>query len=389
MSSTKYPKLLSPITLGDLTLRNRVVMAPLTRGRAGEGYTANSVMGTYYKQRASAGLVISEGTHTSLVARGWLEAPEVYTSAHASAWKAVVDGVHERGGVMFCQLWHTGRASHSSFREGMVGFDTQQAAKGVAPSPVKRKSEKGTQGFTPCKGEVEIEIPRELTIAEIEALPEEYRNAAQRSKEAGFDGVELHSANGYLLDEFLQSCSNKRTDAYGGSLENRFRVVDAVLKGIFQVYEPSRVGLRLSPNGAFNGMGSPDNREAFLYFAERLAAYGLGYLHVMIGLGFGFHGEGEPLTMVDIRKVYPGVMIANVGYDAGSAEKEISSGDTDMVAFGRPYISNPDLVERFAKGAELAAPKGVETWYSTVEYRPVETGYSDYPTMEEELKAQT
>lgn len=372
--------------MGDLELPNRVVMAPMTRGRAGPEYIANEEMAKYYSQRASAGLIITEGTHTSLVARGWFEAGEIYTDDHVEGWKITTNAVHAENGRIFCQLWHTGRASHSSFRKDLPEFPGDMALS-VAPSPVIRTSHTGKQRYTAVKGEVDIETPRELTLDEIKALPEEYRNAAQKAKDAGFDGVEIHGANGYLLDEFLQSCSNFRKDEYGGSLENRFRIVDEVLTAVLTVFDSSRVGLRLSPNGVFNGMGSDDFREAFLYYAKRLSEYNLGYLHIMIGLGFGFHQKGEPMTMKEFRDVYPGVLMANVGYDAESAEKEISEGVTDLVSFGRPYIANPDLVERFASGADLAQPKGQDTWYSSADYRPGALGYTDYPTADEDVKA--
>lgn len=337
-------------------------------------------MAKYYAQRASAGLLITEGTHISLVARGWHAAPEIYTDSHATAWRSVTDEVHAARGLIFCQLWHTGRASHSNFRSGLPGFDGE-LAKGVAPSPIKRKSEKGVQQYTAVEGEVAIETPRALTLDEVKKLPEEYRNAAQMAKNAGFDGVEIHGANGYLLDEFLQSCSNERTDEYGGSLENRFRIMDEVIQAVLTVWDASRVSLRLSPNGAFNGMGSEDNREAFLYFARRLSAFKLGFLHVMIGTGFGFHGFGEPMTMREFRAVYDGVMIANVGYSAESAEKEIADGDTDLVAFGRPYLANPDLVERFRADAPLAPAADHTTFFSEVGNDLEEKGYTTYEPM--------
>lgn len=380
--SSNYPHLLSPLKIGDMELPNRVVMAPMTRGRAGPSYTANELMAQYYSQRASAGLIITEGTHTSMIARGWFEAGEIYTDAHVKGWKLVTDAVHAKGGRVFCQLWHTGRTSHSSFRKGMEEYPGDLALS-VAPSAVMRSSHSGKQKYTPQKGSVDIETPRALTLDEIKEIIEEFRNAAQRAKDAGFDGVEIHCANGYLFDEFLQSCANKRTDEYGGSFENRFRIVEQVLHAVFSVYDSSRVGLRLSPNGVYNGMGSEDFRESFLYYAKRLAEFNLGYLHIMIGLGFGFHKLGEPMVMKEFRQVYPGVLMANVGYDAESAEKEIADGYTDLVSFGRPYIANPDLVERFETGSALAEPKGQETWYSSADYRPESVGYTDYPTMEE------
>lgn len=382
-----YPNLLSPLRLGPLSLPNRVVMAPMTRGRASESCEATPHMVTYYAQRASAGLIISEGTQVSLAARGWFRAPEVYTPAHAASWRPVTDAVHAAGGRIFCQLWHPGRASHSNFRAGLPGYDAERALP-VAPSAIKRASRSGKMGFSNAPGEVDIETPRALTTAEVEALPEEFRNAAQMAKDAGFDGVELHCANGYLLDEFLQTVSNERTDQYGGSMENRFRIVDELLKGIFTVFEPNCVGVRLSPNGSFNGMGSDDYREAFTYYASRLGEMNLAYLHVMIGLGFGFHEKGEPMTMAEFRKVYPGTLMANIGYDGESAEKEIADGNADLISFGRPYISNPDLVERFAAGAELNPPADHAVFYSSYENVMTTEGYTDFKTMEQQKEEQ-
>lgn len=377
---TPYPNFLSPIRMGKLELANRVVMAPMTRGRAGPTYTANEVMAEYYSQRAGAGLIVTEGTQTSLQARGWYQAPEIYTKKHAEGWKIVTDAVHKKGGKIFCQLWHTGRASHSNFREGMEGIEDPRS---VAPSEIKRESHSGKQGYTNAPGMADIETPRALSTEEVDEVPKEFRNAAAMAKEAGFDGVEVHSANGYLLDEFLQNVSNKRTDKYGGSLENRFRLLDEVLKAICEVYENDCVGVRISPNGAFNGMGSDDFRESFLYYAERLMSHNLAYLHVMIGLGFGFHGKGEAMSMKEFRKVYPGLLIANVGYTPEMAEKEIAEGNTDMVAIGRPFLSNPDYVERLSKGAGMNAPADHEKLYSSYEQEFTSEGYSDYPAMSE------
>lgn len=377
----KYPTLLSSIKIGELELPNRVAMAPMTRSRCGPTYIANDLMKTYYKQRATAGIIITEGTHISIVGRGWYGAPDIYTDKHVEAWKPVTSAVHEAGGLIFCQLWHTGRASHSSFRKGMPEFEGDKALS-VAPSALKRRSHAGKQGNTPMPGEVDVETPRALTLEEIKGIPEEYRNAAQKAKEAGFDGVEIHSANGYLLDEFLQMLSNIRTDDYGGSAENRFRLLGEVISAVCTVFDSSRVGVRLSPNGAYNGMGDDNNREIFIDVVGRLVKYNLGYLHMVIGLGFGFHGFGEALTMKDIRKVYPGVLMANCGYDGSSAEAELASGDADLISFGRPFITNPDLVQRFATGAELAQLTDPSGLYSSVDHDMGASGYTDYPTME-------
>lgn len=363
-----------------MTLPNRIAMAPLTRGRSPD-LVANHLMAQYYSQRASGGLIITEGTHISVQGRGWFHAPDIFTSRHATAWKLVTDQVHQAGGRIFCQLWHTGRASHSSFRDGVDGYEGDMLL-AVAPSAVKKPSKTGMQSFTNLPGEVPIETPRAFTTSEADLLPADYRNAALMAKEAGFDGVEVHSANGYLLDEFLQSCTNKREDKYGGSIENRYRMLDLVLQAVLEVFEPCQVGVKLSPNGSFNGMASPDYRETFLYVAKQLAKHNLGYLHIMIGQDFGFHDQGEAMTLREFRDVYPGVIMGGVGFTAETANGMIEKGDCDLISFGRPYLSNPDLVERFEKGVKLN-DCDYKTFYSSVGNVMTAEGYTDYPTMEE------
>lgn len=381
-SSSSYPHLLSPVKIGpDLTLPNRVIMPAMTRGRADpNSLTATELMAEYYAQRASAGLIITEGCHTSIVGRGWHRAPEIFTKAHADAWKITTARVHAAGGRIFCQLWHCGRYSHSSFRDGIEGYEEGDMKKGVAPSPIARNSETGKQDYTNLPS-ADIEVPRELAAAEIEDLVEEYRNCAQMAKDANFDGVEIHSSNGFLLDTFLQSSSNHRTDEYGGNAENRFRLIGNVLGAVCDVFPSHRVGIRLSPNGAYNGMGSPDFRESFLYYAKRITALNLGYLHITNGIG-PFHGLGQPLSFQEIRSVYPGHIIANSGFDAESAEKEIASGNVDSVSFGRPFISNADLPERFTQGAKLNETAEFSVWWSTAENQLGADGYTDFSKME-------
>lgn len=380
MSPSKYPSLLSPFKVGDdLDLSNRVVMAPLTRGRAGPDYVANDLMAKYYSQRATAGLIITEATHISLYGRGWYEAGEIYTAEHVAGWRKVTDAVHARGGVIFCQLWHTGRASHSSFRQGMPGFEGDKALS-VAPSAIKRPSHSTTQKFTPGGVDVDIETPMALTKQGILDTIEEYRNAAQCAKDAGFDGIEVHGANGYLIDQFLQSVSNTRTDEYGGSMENRFRFAQEVLDKVLTVFPPSRVGFRLSPNGTFNGMGSSDNYDAFMYYAKRLSDYKLGYLHAMTGTGFvPLHDVGKHVTAEDFRRVFSGALMVNTGYTAETGEADVKNNVADLVAYGRPFIANPDLVERFANGWPLNDVDFTKL-YSEVNNRLAEEGYTDYPT---------
>ena len=355
--------LLSPFALGGLTLPNRVVLAPMTRSRAGTAGLPNELMVKYYRQRVGAGLIITEGTHISEQAIGWWQAPGIYTDEMERGWQRITDAVHAAGGRVYMQLWHTGRSSHSALR----------ADRSLPVSSSALRIEGADQIHTP-EGKKDYEVPRALETHEIPAVVASYASAAQRAKNAGFDGVEIHSANGYLLDQFLQSKVNHRTDQYGGSVENRARLLLEVTAAVIGVWGAGRVGVRLAPNGVYNDMGSPDFREQYLYAAIELGKLGLGYLHVMDGLGFGFHKLGEPMTLRDFRAVFPGALIGNVGYDQATAEKRIADGDADLIAFGRPFISNPDLVERFAEGSALAPMADQSTWYS---FGP--EGYADYP----------
>lgn len=378
-----FAQLLSPLRLGpDLVIPNRVIMAPMTRGRSSANGMASAIMAEYYAQRSSAGLIISEGVHTSVLARGWYRAPEIFTQEQSKSWKIVTDRVHEAGGRIFCQLWHCGRVSHSSFRDGVEGYDGE-TKKGVAPSPIPHTGLNGKQSFTKLpEGEADIEVPRELTLEEIEAIPGEYRNCAERAHAAGFDGVEIHSSNGFLLDTFLQSSTNHRKDEYGGSPENRFRLVGKVLEAVCEVFPSHRIGIRISPNGAYNSMGSADNHDSFLYYAKRIADMDLAYLHLTNGIGPP-HTLGAMLSFDEIRSVYAGTIIANSGYDAQSAEKEIAAGSIDAVSFARLFISNPDLPERFAaKCSPLNDVAEYSVWWSTVENELSSAGYTDFPKME-------
>lgn len=362
MSFDNEKALLSSYQLGDLPLNNRVILAPLTRGRAGEERLANELMAEYYKQRSGAGLIISEATTVSAQGNGWVNSPGIYTDEQGRAWEKVTAAVHKAGSKIFLQLWHTGRASHSNFHNGQVP---------VAPSAIKIE---GDEIHTPA-GKASYEVPRALKTEEIPAIVADYKNAVIRAKKAGFDGVEVHSANGYLLDQFLQSKTNKRTDNYGGSLENRFRLLAQILDAISEVYPTNRIGVRLSPNGVFNDMGSPDFRETFIYAATRLNEYGLAYLHVLDGVAFGFHELGEAMTLKEIRGIFKGPLMGNCGYTEESAEAAIAHGYGDMIAFGRSYISNPDLVERFRNNWPLAEADP-STWYFS---ETPEKGYIDFP----------
>jgi N-ethylmaleimide reductase len=354
--------LFQPFALRDLPLKNRVVLAPMTRGRATTSRIPNAIMAEYYAQRASAGLLITEATTISEEANGWNESPGIYTDAMVEGWKPTVEAVHAKGSAIFLQLWHMGRSSHSSFHNGQLA---------VAPSAIKIN---GDMIHTPT-GKQPHETPRALESAEVPRVVEDYRQAAMRAKAAGFDGVEVHGANGYLIDTFLQSKTNQRTDAYGGSVEKRYQFLKEVVEAVTTVYPAKRVGVRLSPNGAFNDMGSPDFREQYTFVATQLDSYGLAYLHVMDGLAFGFHELGEPMTLAEFRKVFHGPLIGNCGYTQEAAEAMIAAGHADLIAFGRPFISNPDLVERYQNGWELAPAAPMSDWYSTIGAK----GYTDFP----------
>ncbi|MEL6441997.1 MAG: alkene reductase [Cyanobacteria bacterium J06621_8] len=367
-SITKVPQLLSPLNRG-LSLKNRVVMAPLTRARAGAERMPNQLMAEYYAQRAGAGLIITEATSISEQGNGWQHAPGIYTDAQAEAWQQVTDAVHQKGAKIYLQLWHTGRASHSSFQ-----VNNQLP---VAPSAIKIE---GMEAHTP-QGKKPYETPRALETAEIPQIVEDYRQGALRAKKAGFDGVEVHGANGYLIDEFLQSKTNQRDDQYGGSIANRYRFLQEVVDAVLTVWDAKSVGVRLSPNGSFNDMGSPDYREAFTYIVQQLNSYNLGYLHLLDGLAFGFHEQGEPMTLEYFRTIYDGVLMGNCGYNRETAEQAIASGNADLIAFGRPYISNPDLVARFANNWELNPEADMAVWYSFDA-----EGYTDFPAYEEASK---
>jgi N-ethylmaleimide reductase len=359
----KTNALAHPFELHGLSLKNRVVMSPLTRGRAGEKRLPNALMAEYYGQRASAGMIITEGTFVSQQAIGWLDAPGIYSDEQAEAWKGIVDAVHAKGSTIFLQLWHCGRASHRRFHE--------HGDPPVAPSAIRLSGDIRTP-----EGKRSFDTPRALETDEIPMIVEDFRRAAERAVSAGFDGVEIHGANGYLIDEFLQSKTNRRTDRYGGSLANRCRFLDEIVKSVVEVCS-DRTGVHLSPNGSFNDMGSPDFRETFLYAASQLDRYPLAYLHVMDGLGFGFHGLGDPMTLAEFRKVFAGPLMGNGGYTRESADAAIQAGHADMISFGRPFISNPDLVERFLNGWPLNPPADQKIWYSSGP-----TGYTDFPRYE-------
>lgn len=353
-------KLFESLTIGNLQLKNRIVMAPLTRGRAGRGRVPNELMAEYYFQRSGAGLLITEATVISKQGIGWIDSPGIFTEEMVSGWRLVTDRLKPTGTPLFLQLWHCGRVSHSDFHNGELP---------VSASAVKLD---GDHIHTPL-GSKPYETPRSLTIDEIKATVHDYRRAAENAKAAGFSGIEVHGANGYLINQFLDSKTNLRTDQYGGSLENKFRFFREVLEAVLEVWEPEQVGARISPNGVFNDMGSPDFRETFLSVVSELNKFKLGYLHIMDGLAFGFHEKGEPMTLSEFRPLYDGIIIGNCGYTKEDAEKRIAEGNADMIAFGRPFITNPDLPERFRNNWPIEPAEDMSLWYTAGP-----EGYTDY-----------
>jgi len=353
-------ELFDPLDVGDIHLKNRIAMAPMTRGRAGDSRIANEMMAEHYAQRSSAGLLITEATVVSAQGNGWVGSPGIYTPEMVEGWKKVTSKLASTGTPIFLQLWHCGRASHSDFHNGELP---------VSASAVKIE---GDEIHTPL-GKKPYETPRALTTEEISQTIATYRQAAQNAKDAGFTGVEVHSANGYLINQFLDSKTNLREDEYGGTIENKYRFLDQVLQEVLSIWPSNRVAVRLSPNGVFNDMGSPDFRETFLYVAEQLNKLVLGYLHIMDGLGFGFHEQGEPMTLEEFKKVYSGVIMGNCGYTREDAETRLRSDAADLVALGRPYITNPDLVERLQNNWPLEPYDDMSKWYT-----PGAEGYIDY-----------
>ena len=346
--------------MGDLELKNRIVLAPMTRGRAGVERVPNELMAEYYFQRASAGLLITEATVVSPQGNGWIGSPGIYTDKMVDGWRIVTEKMKPTGTPVFLQLWHCGRASHSDFHDGALP---------VSASAVKLN---GDQIHTPL-GKKDYETPRALSVSEIEATVNDYRTAAANAKAAGFSGIEVHSANGYLINQFLDSKTNLRTDNYGGSRENKYRFLKEVLAAVMEIWPADRVAVRLSPNGVFNDMGSPDYRETFLYSIKALNRLNLGYIHIMDGLAFGFHEQGEPMTLTEFRDEYNGIIMGNCGYTKGKAEERLEAGQADLAAFGRPFITNPDLPERLQNNWPLAPYEDMSLWYTAGA-----EGYTDY-----------
>jgi N-ethylmaleimide reductase len=357
-------KLYEPIQIGAVHLDHRIVQAPLTRLRSDQpGDVPSAMMIKYYGQRATkGGLHIAEATPVSLQGRGYLGAPGIYTDAQVAGWRKVTDAVHAKGGVIFLQLWHVGRQSHVSMTGGVAP---------LAPSAIPVKDLVFTKD-----GWIEASPSRALEIDEIKEIVEQFRQGAVRAKLAGFDGVELHGANGYLIDQFLQDGSNKRSDIYGGSIENRTRLLLEVTEAIASVWGGDRVGVRLGPSGTFGSMSDSDPNALFGYAADQLNRFGLAYLHLIEPriVGSQLRSDGlPPVAAHQLRSVFKGPIIAAGGFERDSAEQIVDSGDADLVAFGRHFAANPDLVERLRRDLPLS-PYDRDTFYGGNE-----RGYTDYP----------
>lgn len=348
-------QLLTPIRIGRIQASNRLVMAPMTRSRADADGVPSELTVTYYAQRASAGLIITEGVFPSAMGKGYVHTPGIETAAQVAAWKQVTEAVHAKGGRIFMQLMHCGRVSHPSLLGG---------ATPVAPSAIQPEG----KAWTPV-GQVDFVTPRELSVAEIAGVVDEYRQATRRAIEAGFDGVELHGASGYLPEQFLSSGSNQRQDAYGGSVENRARFLLEVLAALVAEAGADRVGIKLSPEMNYNSITDAAPQETYAYLVDQLRGKGLAYLHVaLFGAKFDYHAL--------LRPRFDGVYLIGSGLTQDSAEKLLAEGKADATVFGSAFLANPDLPERFRAGAALNAPDHT-TFFSP----PTAQGYIDYPTL--------
>lgn len=352
--------LFSPYELGPITLKNRMVMAPLTRNRAQPNNVPGASAARYYSERAGAGLIVTEATQISAGAQGYVFTPGIHSDEQIEGWKKVTAAVHEKGGRIFLQLWHVGRISHPDFNNGALP---------VAPSAIAPRN----MTAHTFSGPKAIPAPRPLELDEIPQIVEDFRQAAENAKAAGFDGVEVHGANGYLLDQFLEDSTNQRNDAYGGSVANRARLLLEVTEAVTGVWGIERVGVRLSPGGTFNDMGDSNPKETFSYAIRALSGMHLAYLH-LIEPRAG-HGQDTSLNATLFRPLFSGTLIAANDYTLERAQKTLAEGSADLIAFGRLFLANPDLVQRFRLGAPLNAPNP-ETFYSQGD-----AGYIDYPPL--------
>ena len=366
-NASSTPTLFSPARFGDLALANRVVMAPLTRNRAGAGLVPSPLAAEYYAQRAGAGLIITEATQVSRGAQGYLDTPGIYTPDQVTGWRAVADAVHAQGGRIVGQLWHVGRISHSSL--------LPEGVQPVAPSAIRANA----KTFT-ADGFVDVSEPRALALEEIPGVVDEFRTAARNAIDAGFDGVEIHGANGYLIDQFLRDGANHRDDAYGGSIENRTRFLFEVVKAVADEIGAGRVGVRLSPVTPAGDLRDSDPQPLFERAVERLDTLGIAYIHVIEGATGGDRNVA-PFDYPALRRRFSGAWIVNNGYDRAMALDAVASQQADAVAFGVPYLANPDLVMRLEQDAPLNTPDP-DTFYGGGA-----KGYTDYPTLEDATSA--
>ena len=363
-SSTTTPALFTPFRIGDIAVSNRIVMAPLTRNRATHGNDApNALNVEYYRQRAGAGLIITEATQISQQGQGYVWTPGMYTSEQVKGWKAVTDAVHQAGGKIIAQLWHVGRISHVSLQPN------GQAP--VAPSAIAAKGKTYVES-----GFVDVSQPRALRLEELPGIVADYVRAAENAKAAGFDGIEIHGANGYLLDQFLRDGTNTREDAYGGSIENRVRLTLEVVEAVTKVFGEGRVGIRLSPVTPANDASDSDPQPLFNHLVAKLDEAGIAFIHIVEG-ATGGKRDFLPFDYDALRKAFKGTYIANNGFDRALAIEAVESSRVDAVAFGKLFIANPDLVERLRLDAPLNTPV-VETFYGGDE-----KGYTDYPALTE------
>ena len=360
---TDTTPLFKPLQLGAIEASNRVLMAPLTRNRAQSDGVPKDMAVDYYRQRAGAGLIITEATQISPRGKGYIDTPGIHSEAQTAAWKKIVDAVHQAGGKIAVQLWHVGRISHTSLQP-----DGQQP---LAPSAIRAQ----TQTFT-ANGFEDTSEPVAMTEHDIEATIDDFVQAARNADAAGFDLVEVHAANGYLIDQFLQDRTNTREDVYGGSIENRMRFLNEVLDAVSNEIGSNRVGVRLSPLGQFNDMGDSDPEALFGHVYAQLSNRDLAYLHVMENFPGSERTSAEEELLDRIRTKYTGNFIVNGGFDANSGAQFIADGKADAIAYGRPFIANPDLPERYRLSAELNVPD------EATFYGGGREGYTDYPALD-------
>lgn len=353
--------LFSPFRLGAIDVANRIVMAPLTRNRAVADDVPSELAITYYRQRASAGLIVSEGTQISAQGQGYLATPGIYSPAQVAGWRKITDAVHEAGGKIIAQLWHVGRVSSTELQPG--------GAAPVAPSAIPAKTKTYLAG-----GFAEVSAPRALALDEIEGIVEDFAAATRNAREAGFDGIELHGANGYLIDQFLKDGTNHRTDRYGGSIENRVRFAIEVAAAAVKAWEKGRVGIRLSPVSPANDIADSDPQPLFNHLVAELDKLELAFIHVVEG-ATGGPRDIAPFDFQALRKAFRGAYIANNGYTRDLAIAALDAGEADLVAFGRAFIANPDLPERLRRNASLAEVNRETLYGGGAE------GYTDYPSL--------